>query len=177
MEYSPFVIIERPLCVYGEDLRKSALEFLDGVDAGYFEDVATRHANSFEGVDNSKPDRPIRERSDEERAVYYAAISVRLAYAQALETLFALLGALVQAPLCPAGWITKYQPQELRTFVQMLNTGSLTYWRTPEPPTWVHLARLCLPIKTEQGGAERVLRIQSAYARLWQRLRCPEPSI
>lgn len=124
----PFAIVERPQCVYVSSLKRTSLSFLDGIDAGYFRFIAATNAKYFSdpigtesALGRDQPAPPA------DREAHHAAVVVRLTYSQALETLFALLGAVVQAPECPPAWITRYQPKDLGDFVRAISNGSLKY--------------------------------------------------
>jgi len=55
----------------------------------------------------------------------YAAATLRIAYSQGLETLFALLCAVVQAPDCVIGWFLKYRNSELFELVRKIREGQI----------------------------------------------------
>jgi hypothetical protein len=109
-----FAIDETPHCVWDLDIRQLNLDFLNGIDPTYFEHIANIHGPCLEG--------------DERQ---YAAIALRTAYSQGLETLFALLGATVQAPFCVAGWMLKYRTEELIRVVRKILERQPIYtkWR------------------------------------------------
>lgn len=109
IQYRFFIVGERPLCVWGTDIKSLALEFLDNLDATYFEYIANTHS---ENIIEDKP---------REKESQFAALAIRTAYSQALETLFALLCAAVQAPYCIHAWIDNYQPRELYALVRKIH--------------------------------------------------------
>ncbi len=113
---TPFVVDENPYVCWDWHLREKNLEFLQGIDAHYFRYVVESNAEHLDG-DNK----------------HRAALSIRLAYSQALETLFALLGSAVQAPRCPLGWMLAYRT-ELPRVVRKITNGEviLTRSRTPQ---------------------------------------------
>src|SRR5690349_21028069 len=86
--YVPFVVNEKPFCVWEWDLPQRNLDFIGSLDAEYFEYVAKISARELEGEDCQR-----------------AAVTIRAAYSHGLETLFALLFAALQAPACMVGWI------------------------------------------------------------------------
>lgn len=84
----PFVVNETPFVCWDWDLQEKNPDFLRGIDARFYQYVVGSNIEHLNGEHKHR-----------------AALSIRLAYSQALETLFALLGALVQAPACPLGWL------------------------------------------------------------------------
>src|SRR5262245_29240193 len=99
------VINERPLLVWDLDYRRSQLGFRESIDPGYFVHVAKINEPHLDGEDS-----------------LYAAAAIRLAYSHALETLFAFIGAAIQSPSCPAGWLLEYKVFELHSLVEKIET-------------------------------------------------------
>src|SRR5689334_15702085 len=93
LEWRSFVVDDRPACMWGVDLPKQNDDFLLGLDAAHFTRSIESHLPLLET--NQK---------------HSAALAIRTVYAHALETMFALLCAAVQAPHCPLGWILRYKP-------------------------------------------------------------------
>jgi len=98
----------RPQVAWAWDLAERNLEFLRGIDVGYFEHVA-------------RTEGPILE-SDRSQ---YAAAAIRVVYGQALETFFALVAAAAQAPSCVVGWMLSYRNDELQSVITDLPSTSL----------------------------------------------------
>ena len=96
-----FAVNKEPYCLWGHDLRKRNLQFLGDFDVEFFEYSIERHL----------------EAEDEQRA----SIALHITLHHALETMFALVGAYVQAPLCAYAWISKYSNADLRNFVERIN--------------------------------------------------------
>ena len=80
-----FIVVgDRPQCIWQTDPVTKNIEFLKGVDWGYFGYVARAHGENLTGTDRLA-----------------AALSLRAAYLQGLETLFAFLWPLYSIPaLC-----------------------------------------------------------------------------
>ena len=128
-----FAIDTRPFCVWDWDLPDRNLAFLEGIDPNYFAYLAAVHSKGLE--------------SDERQ---YSALALRLAYSHALETLFALIAATVQAPHCVAGWMTKYLNSDLKSIVGKINHGQPVYSRLPiSPVTWNQLSKLLIPLSDD----------------------------
>src|SRR6266498_3066579 len=87
-----FAVDVRPVCVWVRDATERNQEFLRRLDPTYFEYIAHVHA------DHLTADQKL-----------LAALTLRTAYSQALETLFAFLCATAQAPGCAYGWLTQYR--------------------------------------------------------------------
>jgi hypothetical protein len=113
VQYRFFVVGGRPLCVWGTDIQSLALELLDNLDASYFEYLANTHSQH------------INEDQPREKETQFAALAIRSAYSQAIETMFALLCAAVQAPQCVHAWIDNYQPRELYALVRKIHGRQL----------------------------------------------------
>jgi len=131
LEYAQFVVDKTPYACWEWDIRKRNLDFLKGIDPSYFTYVADANTPHL----------------DDEKA-QQAALSIRVAYSQALETLFALLGAMVQAPQCVIGWLLAYRNVELESLVRKLSSGEPVLHRMPIPPSWSSLSLVvheCLP--------------------------------
>jgi hypothetical protein len=114
MENVMFFVNERPQVSWDWELSSKNLEFLKGVDADYYAHMVQAHAPYLEG--DSKLE---------------AAAALRIAHSQGLETLLALVCAMVQAPTCVVGWLQAYRNAELRSVVSGM--GSLR-------PPYVHPA-------------------------------------
>lgn len=150
LEFVRFVVDETPYACWEWNLQERNLEFIKGIDPGYFEYVARSNAEHLDGDDKHE-----------------AALAVRVAYSQAQETLFALLGAMVQAPECVIGWLLAYRNAELESLVRKLSGHQTVLTRLNVAPTWENLARIvhdCLGC-----DAEKKEWIAKGYARAWGR--------
>ncbi len=150
LECIEFVVDETPRACWEWDLRQRNLAFLQGLSPEYFDYVAR---TSFPQLDTEDK--------------HHAALAIRTAYSQALETLFALLCAAAQAPDCTLGWMLAYQPFQLRNVVERIAEGLPILHRLPKSPTWTYLAELT------HGGADappdRLTWLIDNTARAWQR--------
>jgi hypothetical protein len=128
------------------------VEFINSIDARYFEHIAALHSQALEG--------------DEKQ---YAATALRIAYSQGLETLFALLCAIVQAPDCIVGWLLKYQNRDLVAVVRKIceRESFYTKWQVSRV-TWEVLADIVFS-NVNTGDDEKHARIRKNFARLWGR--------
>jgi hypothetical protein len=145
----PFVINERPLCLWEGNLETQNLRFLEGIRPAYFDHAAMTSAKQLDG---------------EER--YLAAMSLRLTYSHALETLFALLGTTVQAPSAPAGWMLKYRNEDLNSVVEKMQKGQfLMNLHGFERVTFEDIAKLVLS-RTSDG--EKLEATAVAFGKAWE---------
>ena len=119
LQYVPFVVDETPYACWEWNIRERNLEFLDGIDPEFYTYIVDVHAGHLDDADHGLK----------------AALAIRTTYGMALETFFALLGALVQAPQCVYGWVMRYQVAELENLVRKLKDGDevLTVW--PSQPS------------------------------------------
>jgi hypothetical protein len=104
LQYRFFVVDERPFCLWDTDISRRTLQFLDSIDPSYYEYLADAHGQALSGENDQ-----------------HAALAIRAAYSQALETLFALLCATVQAPVCPHAWMIKYRNRDLYSVVEKIH--------------------------------------------------------
>lgn len=150
MDSSIFVVNQEPYCIWEIDIKGRNKEFLDGIDTEFFDYVVELHLNA----------------DDEKRA----SIALRSTLYHAMETMFSLLGAYIQAPDCAYAWIAKCSNCELREFI-----GSLENYKNDlftklliERVSWEEISKSVfrgyLP-ETEKNENTTKL-----YARLWRRL-------
>lgn len=120
-----FVVDETPYACWEWNLRDRNLEFLRGIDPTYYTYVADANAEHLDDIEHRQK----------------AALAIRIAYSQALETLFALIGALVQAPNCAFGWLARYQNRELASLVRKLSYGQKVRTVLNFEPNWKNISR------------------------------------
>lgn len=110
IENAIFFVGNEPYCVWSPNIRKENISFLNSIEPEYFEYQANVHLQSVE--------------KDESKS---AAIALRISYHHGLETLFTLLGALMQAPNHVPGWILKSMPNTIRDICSDILRGRLTF--------------------------------------------------
>lgn len=153
MQYSRFVTDTKPWCVWDWDLKEQTSTFLETFDATYFDYLANLHTERLE--------------SDDAR---HAATAIRTTYCHAMESLFALLGAIVQAPDCVPGWIQKYRPDHLDQVVHKISNGHDVYSKVDTHRlTWSSLSEITLRCLTLQDK-DKEKRIKEGFGRFWSRL-------
>jgi hypothetical protein len=153
IECATFFVGRQPQVMWGTDLREKNLEFLRGIDAGYFEHVALTHGPLLDSENK-----------------HYAAAAIRIAHGQALETLMGLIAAALQATTCPLGWMLAYQNRHLKDAIIDIS-GSipdrshlvpLAVGRPLDLLAEEMLAATPWPKKTQESRAK-------AFARCWER--------
>lgn len=148
-----YFVNDRPQITWAWDLADRNLQFLKSIDPGYFAHVAQTQAPLLEGGDAT---------------AQYAAAAIRIAHSQAVETLFALLGALAQAPNGPIGWMLAYSNSDLRAVTAtLLSDQGMT-----ERSMWkggVTLSDLSkIVVDRAAWDADKKERVAKAYLRLWR---------
>jgi hypothetical protein len=144
------VVDDTPYACWEWHFRERNIAFLRGIDPQYFSYVALANAPHL---------------SDEHK--HRAALAIRIAYSQALEVLFALLGTLVQAPNCAFGWMLAYEARELRSLVSKIARGEPVHTRLKCRVTWPELARL-VHSSVDLNAAERT-EMEAGFAKAWSR--------
>ncbi len=147
-----FAVAERAYCCWEHDLPERNRRFLASVETEYFSYLALAHGASLDGADEQK-----------------AAVALRAAYHHGLETLFTLLGALVQAPDAVPAWAIKCQTAQLRDVTTALLHGqSILTQLGRQSITFDAVSEL-----VHRGCWEDTPGIQSTtsrFSRLWSRL-------
>jgi len=116
------------MCVWAPDIEQTNLRFLRGLDPSFFLYQAGAHSNATEARD-----------------AMHAALALRLNYGMAVEALFALLCAIVQAPDCVFGWLSAYRNEELRDLVERISSGQKVRSLQPfRPCTWRQVSAVLL---------------------------------
>ena len=157
IQYRLFVVGERPFCVWDTDIQSRALEFLDQVDASYFDYLADTH------IQHISEDQP------REKESQFAALAIRTAYSQALETFFALLCAAIQAPQCIHAWIDNYQSKELYSLVRQIQSRQpVISLLKISKPTWHTIAEAVFESLVLEDK-ERESTIKKEFGNLWSR--------
>jgi hypothetical protein len=146
-----FAVNETPYCFWSADPVRQDLEFLNKIDPAYFEHIADLHGDALEG--------------DQKQ---YAAGAIRIAYSQGLETLFALLCTVAQAPHCVVGWILKYQNRDLFDVVRKINNGDSIYTKLrADTVNWSDIAEQVFSY-VRTGEDEKDKSICENFAQLWR---------
>ncbi len=151
MEVIKFAVDEKPYACWDWELQEKNLEFLEGIDPGYFKYVSEINIGN---IDNDYK--------------HKAAIALRLAFSHGLETLFALLCSVVQAPQCSIGWLLSYNNYQLNNLVNKISNNEPCHTLfIKSPVTWNDLAKC---IHSNLGyEKEKVEWIQNGFGKVWTR--------
>jgi hypothetical protein len=153
IHYSYFVIDDEPWCMWDYDPRNTTLSFLEGIDPSYFGFLAEVYSEALSGEHKQ-----------------HAALAIRTSWMQALETLFALLGSIIQAPHCVPAWLAKYRNEQLKNLVRKIQFQGPILSVLDEPV----LSWRSISIYLHQGlilsDKDKESRIKKGFGRLWGRL-------
>jgi hypothetical protein len=150
VQSSIFVVNDEPYCIWELDILERNREFLNGIDTEYFDYVLKVHV----------------EANDEKRA----SIALRTTLHHAIETMFSLIGAYIQAPDCVYAWIAKCTNKDLREVVKKIGDfqNNLFTKLKLEKISWDHVSesvfRCYLP------GTEKNRQTVQSFASFWKRL-------
>lgn len=150
MEQTIFAVGDEPYVLWELNTKQRTREFLNGLDPDFFSYLLQTHMAT----------------EDEKRA----SVALRLALHHATETLFSLLGALVQAPDCPHAWIARCKNSELREVVKRITAADstlITRWKWP-PLGWDKVAELVFD--RYEPGSEKRQRTAEGFAKTWRGL-------
>jgi hypothetical protein len=150
MQETIFQVDEEPYCLWDPDLMARNQEFLKGLDANFFDYSIKVHL----------------EAEDMQRA----SVALRLALDHALETLFSLLGAYVQAPDCAYAWLAKCSTPALRSLVRRITQEQPNIFTklSIAPVTWTTIAKSVF--RAYLPDTERQAETIEQFAVLWARL-------
>lgn len=147
-----FAVGRRPFCCWDHDHAGRTVEFLDGLDTGYFKGVASAIADQFDSGDS-----------------HPASVALRTSYHQGTEALFSLLAASAQAPAAVPAWIASCKTDDLQQVVGGLRDGRTMLTQAGsvrvsflELSEFVH--RFAWPNETGEGSTA------ANFGRFWRRL-------
>lgn len=150
MQNSIFLVNDEPYCLWELDIPMKNREFLDGFDPDYFDYILRLHINS----DDCKR----------------ASVALSVCLHHALETMFSLIGAYIQAPDCAYAWIAKCQTGDLKKLAKRISDSdnSIVTKLRLQSISWesiaAHIFSAC-PFEEERKEKTTEL-----FARLWSRL-------
>jgi len=135
--------------VWMQDVRESNLALLNNVDTDYYMFLSETFREALEGDSKRK-----------------AALALRTAYHQGLETMFTFLGCIVQAPKAPVAWIPNCTTNDLRSVVTAIDDHSVSVMvhKSIEEFSWKGLSAL---VHRPMGVPENAPDPVTYFARLW----------
>jgi hypothetical protein len=158
MEYKVIIVDSEPYCIWESDISEQNRMFLDGIDTGYFEYILDSHIES-------NPDKEI-PYIEQVRA----SVLLRSTYHHAMETMFSLLGALLQSPECTYAWMIKCKNIELVNVIKRISVqdNTLHHELKIDNVSWKEIAKIVfLGVEFEGQSNEKT---SSQYGTLWKRL-------
>jgi hypothetical protein len=118
---SIILVNDRPYAIWDTDLKRKNIEFLRNFDPEFFSYMADVHIRSLiEDQGDSEPDSDKSQEPSQRQL--QAAIALRSAYSQGLETLFALIFATIQAPHQVPAWMLLYWPKDLYELIDAIDS-------------------------------------------------------
>ncbi|MGE3425015.1 MAG: hypothetical protein AB7N24_23450 [Dehalococcoidia bacterium] len=141
---------DEPYLLWEWELKKRNLEFLNGIDSEHFNFLLDLFASA----------------QDTKRA----SVGARTTLHHSLETLFSLLGAMLQSPSCVYGWLSRCSTPLLRDVVRRIDRkdeGLFRVWRI-SAPSWHELASLVF--RHYASGTEKQATTTKQFGELWARL-------
>lgn len=149
-----YAIGDEPYCLWEGDINGAAASFLRSIDHEYFHYIAERSSVDLE---------------DEEKGMR-AAASMRLALFHGGETLFLLIGALLQASRCPHAWISQCSTGELRAVIDRINANQPFLMQNPriKNVSWLAISREVLSLC--QQDTPSLSETVESFAKFWELL-------
>jgi hypothetical protein len=105
-----FYVGKKIYYVWDDNPEQTTLSFLEDYDINYYRDVLLLLIKSLQESTDNKSDSRL-------------ATLLKLNYHQSLEALFSLVGALIQAPYYPQGWLEKYKNESLLELMKAIKNG------------------------------------------------------
>jgi len=135
LQYQPFCVCRKKYIAIYHNLLEENRIFIDSFDPTYYTVLADHHFN--EVVNNS-----------DNKDLH--ATQLKLLYSQALESFFAYLFGILQAPFCLVAWIQIYRPTDLKKLIQIVSAGSsFPYFKVDiGNVSWQSVARFLTPVTT-----------------------------
>lgn len=148
---TPIIIDDNPMVFWDRDNSRTQVDFLKSIDPTYFRYLASIHESQLEGEDGLS-----------------AAVALRVTYSHAVESLFAFIGAAIQAPRCPAGWLLMYKNADLKNLIEKISDREpfLSKWNL-ERAGWREVAGVVLPWSTDDDDGNE---LRDASTRFWKSL-------
>lgn len=139
------------MCFWDRNDAGRQVQFIESMDPSYFAYLGRIHEAHLSGADS-----------------LHAAVALRVTYSHALETLFALIGAAVQAPACPAGWFLKYKNADLNNLIKNIHSHKSFYNKLGiERGGWPEVVEALTPWELpDQAQVE----LKAATVKFWESL-------
>lgn len=153
LETCNFMVCDRPFCIWDVGLSEKNLNSIKAISADFFDYIANLHVKQLD-TDNKQ----------------LAALAIRMAYHHSLETLFSLICATIQAPICIYAWLLKYQIKDIRELLQNANKKGFSAYNHPfhskEISSWKDFSFLVFRCDKNSGHED----IAVLFAKFWDKL-------
>lgn len=144
------VVNDEPYTIWDVDITERNKEYLQAIDVDYFQYLNETYQKS----------------DDEKRA----SIALRASLHHATETLFSLIGALLQAPTAVYAWMPKCSNSDLRSIVKRINNKDDTLFVRYRFTRLSWEAISGVVFQWYLPGTDKQQRTIEQFSRLWQRL-------
>lgn len=152
---SRFAVDENAFCVWDLDLEQKNKEFIQDFNTKFFDFLSGMYHNHWENENN-------------EKAKQYLSFMIRTSYSHALESLFSLMCATIQAPDCVYGWLNKYRITDLRNLVLKIKNKQPIYTKLNlENISFISISDLFHPFDIKDKKKNRLMK--KKFADLWLR--------
>lgn len=144
------VVNDEPYTIWDVDIAERNQEYLEAIDVDYFQYLNETYQKS----------------DDEKRA----SIALRASLHHATETMFSLIGALLQAPTAVYAWMPKCSNSDLRSIVKRINNKDDTLFVRYRFTrlSWEAISEVVF--QWYLPGTDKQKRTIEQFSRLWQRL-------
>jgi len=158
MDNTVFFVNDEPYCIWEANVRERNLEFLNGIDREYFVSLANIYADWMQ-ADNLD--------SAQGKQI---AVCIRMSYHHALETLFSLIGATIQAADCVYGWMARCDSRNLRRILSRIEKSDPHLWTKTSaiPVSWPALGQIIF--QCFMPGEEKQKTTAELFSAFWRRL-------
>ncbi|HUT30324.1 MAG TPA: hypothetical protein VMX13_11085 [Sedimentisphaerales bacterium] len=152
-QYIAFKVHDRPYCLWGVDLPQRNLEAIHNIDSEHFDFLAQLYCEKLQ--------------SEHKQNV---ALAIRMAYGHALETLFSLICATLQAPFCFYAWMLKYRPSDVPRMIREIRNHNFHLYLSPsynvKLSSWKDFSMMIHLVQGEEQNANIAIK----FGEFWQKL-------
>jgi hypothetical protein len=152
-QYISFKVYDRPYCLWGVDLPQSNLRAIDNIDSEHFDFLAHLYYEQLQSEHKQN-----------------AALAIRMAYGHAVETLFSLICATLQAPFCSYAWMLKYRPGDVPKMIGEIRNHNFHLYLNPvyniKISSWKDFSMMIHLVKGKKENENMAIK----FGEFWQKL-------
>jgi hypothetical protein len=150
MHHSIFMVNDEPFCIWEFNLPSRNMEFLDNIDTGYFYYLLKVHSEAEDEM--------------------HASIALKTALHHAVETMYSLLCAYIQAPDCAYAWVSKCSNRDLGDVIKKIDSSRNNIFTklNIEHVTWENVADSVFSCYLP--GTEKNKSTTKRFAQFWSQL-------